>query len=93
MEAHDQLAPRVRRLEGWQRDAAGELGDLHAWRAKVEPMLEGLSADMHYRQRRHAETMGRWSFGRVLLVTLLALYMALLQTVTVALALGHLWGH
>lgn len=92
MEAHDQLAVRLRRLEGWQRDAAGELGDLHTWRTKAEPMIEGLSADMLYRQRRHAETIGRWSFGRVLLVTLLALYMAALQTVTVVLAVSHLWG-
>jgi len=93
VEAHDQLAARLGRLEGWQHDVAAELRELREWREDTEPMIDALNTDMLYRQRRHVEMLGRWSLGRVLLVTALALYMAALQTVTVVLALGHLWGH
>jgi hypothetical protein len=90
VEAHDPA--RMRRLEGWQQDAAAELDELRKWREKAAPMIEEAHADLLYRRWRHAETVGRWSLGRVLLVTMLALYMAALQTVTVVLAVSHLWG-
>lgn len=63
---HDDLDGRVHELELWRRDVAGELRDFEEWQRLVKPFLEQLQADLLYRQRRHAETVGDWSlFAKV----------------------------
>lgn len=61
---------RLRSLEDWRRDLANELREWEEWAEKVRPFLEQLQADLIYRQRRHAESVGRYSTtAKVLTVT------------------------
>lgn len=52
---------RLGKLWGWHFDADRDLRELEEWKRVLTPFLEQLQADMIYRQRRHAETVGRWS--------------------------------
>lgn len=52
---------RLASLEAWRRDLALELRELEEWIEKVRPFLQQLEADLIYRQRRHAESVGHWS--------------------------------
>jgi hypothetical protein len=52
---------RLASLEGWRNDLAEELRDWEEWVDSVRPFLVQLQADLIYRQRRHAESVGSWS--------------------------------
>lgn len=52
---------RLRSLEDWRRDLANELREWEEWVTTTRPFLDQLEADLIYRQRRHAESVGAWS--------------------------------
>lgn len=58
---------RIRKLEDWQRDISLELRNWEEWAKVAKPFLEQLQADLIYRQRKHAETVGEWTlFSKII---------------------------
>lgn len=58
---------RIHRLEDWQRDISRELRDWEEWVKVAKPFLDQLQADLIYRQRKHAETVGEWTlFSKII---------------------------
>lgn len=70
-------AQRLDSLESWRQDLALELRELEEWVEKVRPFLEQLEADLIYRQRRHAESVGRYSTTAKVLAAVCGLVIAL----------------
>lgn len=68
---------RLRSLEDWRKDLANELREWEEWVEQVRPFLEQLQADLIYRQRRHAEQVGRYSTTAKVLTVATAVVVAL----------------
>lgn len=73
----DRIGRRLSTLEQWQRDVANELRELEEWRDEIKPFIEQLQADLIYRQRKHAESVGTWTLGTKVVVGIVTLLVGL----------------
>lgn len=60
---------RILNLEGWRNDVSRELREWEEWYKVTKPFLEQLQADLIYRQRKHAESVGEWGLFSKIIVT------------------------